>query len=210
MVQVVQARKVTLGLLEREFGLVANVNPQFFSDWISPPTQVTDPEIQALGRVKLNFAHLLKEPPLLEEAVKMVVLSPLLDLAGFYQPPFRIKPEAEISVEATDAEEEVVIRGEIDVLVVSERLWVLVIESKMSAFSLNVALPQALSYMLANPTQPCYGLILNGSDFVFVKLNRKETLQYATSRVFSLFAPGNELVEVLKILKHLAQLVIGG
>lgn len=210
MIQVVQARKATLGLLETEFGLVANPNPQFFTEWVSPQTQVADPEIQALARVKLNFEHLLKEPPLLEEAVKMVVLSPLLDLAGFYQPPFRIKPEAEISVEVTDSEEGVVIRGEIDVLVVSERLWVLAIESKMSAFSLNVALPQALSYMLANPTQPCYGLLLNGSDFVFVKLNREEPPQYATSRVFSLFAPGNELIEVLKILKHLAQLVVGG
>jgi predicted type IV restriction endonuclease len=210
MVQVVQARKVTLGLLEMEFGLVANAHTQFFTEWISPQIQTTDPEIQALARVKLNFEHLLKEPPLLEEAVKMVVLSPLLDLAGFYQPPFRIKPEAEISIEAMDSEDGVVIRGEIDVLVVSGKLWVLAIESKMSAFSLNVALPQALSYMLANPTQPCYGLILNGSDFVFVKLNREETPHYATSRVFSLFAPGNELVEVLKILKHLAQLVVGG
>ena len=209
MVQVVQARKATLGLLET-FGLVANPSPQFFTEWISPQTQITDLEIQALARVKSNFGHLLKEPPLLEEAVKMVVLSPLLDLAGFYQPPFRIKPEAEISVEATDAEDGVVIRGEIDVLVVSGRLWVLAIESKMSAFALNVALPQALSYMLANPTQPCYGLILNGNDFMFVKLNREETPQYATSRVFSLSAPGNELVEVLKILKHLARVVVGG
>lgn len=208
MVQIVQARKVTLGLLETEFGLVANSIPQFFTEWISPKAELTEPENQALARVKSNFEHLIKEPPLLEEAVKMVVLSPLLDLAGFYQPPFRIKPEAEISIEATDSEEGVVIRGEIDVLVVSGKLWVLAIESKMSAFALNVALPQALSYMLANPTQPCYGLIMNGSDFIFVKLNREETPQYATSRVFSLFAPGNELVEVLKILKHMAQLII--
>ncbi|MBD1847913.1 hypothetical protein H6F89_31950 [Cyanobacteria bacterium FACHB-63] len=104
---------------------------------------------------------------MLEEAVKMVVLSPLLDLVGFYQPPFRIQPEKAIEVEVIDPEEGVMIRGEIDVLVVSGQLWVLAIESKMSAFSLNVALPQALSYMLANPSQPCYGLILNGSDFVF-------------------------------------------
>ncbi|HTL90622.1 MAG TPA: restriction endonuclease subunit R [Leptolyngbya sp.] len=209
MVQAIQARKVTLGLLETEFGLQVATNPQFFTEWVAPQTAIADPEIQALARVKSNFEHLIKEPPLLEEAVKMVVLSPLLDLAGFYQSPFRIKPEAEIEVEAIDSEEGVVIRGEIDVLVVSGQLWVLAIESKQSAFSLNVALPQALSYMLANPTQPCYGLILNGSDFVFVKLNREDPPHYATSRVFSLFAPGNELIEVLKILKHLAQLVIG-
>ncbi|BAU15411.1 hypothetical protein LEP3755_59690 [Leptolyngbya sp. NIES-3755] len=209
MAQAVQARKVTLGLLETEFGLQVATNPQFFTEWIAPETLVTDPELQALARVKSNFEHLIKEPPMLEEAVKMVVLSPLLDLAGFYQPPFRIQPEKAIEIEAIDPEEGVVIRGEIDVLVVSGQLWVLAIESKMSAFSLNVALPQALSYMLANPTQPCYGLILNGSDFAFVKLNCEEVPQYATSRVFSLFAPGNELIEILKILKHLARLVVG-
>lgn len=210
MAQAVQARKVTLGLLETEFGLQAATNPQFFTEWLAPEPQITDPELQTLARVKSNFEHLIKEPPLLEEAVKMVVLSPLLDLAGFYQSPFRIKPEVGIEVEAIDREDGVVIQGEIDVLVVSGQLWILAIESKMSAFSLNVALPQALSYMLANSTQPCYGLILNGSDFVFVKLNREETPQYATSCVFSLFAPGNELIEVLKVLKHLAQLVIEG
>ncbi len=111
----------------------------FFTEWIAPKTQIIEPEIQALARVKLNFEHLIKKPPILEEAVKMVVLSPLLDLAGFYQPPFRIKSEVGIEIEATDAEEGVVIRGEIDVLVVSGKLWVLAIESKMSAFSLNVA-----------------------------------------------------------------------
>ncbi len=147
MAQAVQTRKVTLGLLETEFGLQAATNPQFFTEWIAPDTQISEPEVQALARVKSNFEHLIKEPPLLEEAVKMVVLSPLLDLVGFYQSPFQIQPEKEIEVEAID-EDGVVIRGEIDVLVVSGQLLVLAIESKMSAFSLNVALPQAICWQI--------------------------------------------------------------
>lgn len=43
---------------------------------------------------------------------------------------------------------------------------------------------------------------------MFLKLNREGTPQYATSKVFSLSPPGNELVEVLKVLKHLGQLIV--
>ncbi len=77
----------------------------------------------------------------------------------------------------------------------------------MSDFSLTKALPQALSYMLSSPNRPCFGLITNGSDFVFIKLDQTEQPVYATSKVFSLLAPGNELVDVLRVLKHLGQLM---
>ena len=69
----------------------------------------------------------------------MVVLSPLLDLAGFYQPPFRVEGEINIRVSAEDEGE--VIQGSIDVLVIREQLWVTVIEAKNSEFSLTKALP---------------------------------------------------------------------
>lgn len=62
--------------------------------------------------------------------------------------------------------------------------------------------------MLANPhpKRPTYGLILNGSSFQFLKLINGETLQYAVSRIFDLFNPGNDLYHVLGVLKRLAQL----
>ncbi len=208
MVQTLKANKVTLGELEAQFGLVITHAAQFFTEWMEASGEVTIEDTQALERVKSNFENLLKDPPLLEGAVKMVVLSPLLDKAGFYQPPFRIKTETEIRIANTDEEEGVVISGVIDVLVVSRILWVLVIESKMSDFSLTKALPQALSYMLSSPSPVYFGLITNGSEFVFLKLSREGIPQYATSKVFSLLAPGNELVEVLRVLRHLGQLAV--
>ena len=45
---------------------------------------------------------LLEEPPFLENSVKMVVISPLLDLAGFYQSPFRIDTESSIEIQTED------------------------------------------------------------------------------------------------------------
>jgi predicted type IV restriction endonuclease len=142
----------------------------------------------------------------------MVVLAPLLDLAGLYRRPFRITTETSIEIELED--EDRCIRGRIDVLVVRDSLWLVVIESKRSDFSVSRALPQTLAYMLGNPQadRATFGLITNGTEFMFLKTQQRETgeteatrlSQYATSRLFSLFNPGNELAQVLVILKHLA------
>jgi predicted type IV restriction endonuclease len=203
MVQVVPARKVSLAMLEAQFGLTVTANLAAFPEW-QVEAELEPDACTTLARVKRNYEYLLKEPPVLEETVKLVILSPLLDLAGFYQAPFRIRTEVPVAVTSQD-EDGIAISGAIDALVVLEMLWVVVIESKMSDFSLQKALPQALSYMLAGSQPVNYGLVTNGSEFLFIQLTRSAPPEYATSRVFSLFAPGNELESVVKILQHLGQ-----
>lgn len=51
-----------------------------------------------LDRVKANFLELMEDPPMLENTVKMVVIAPLLDLAGFYHKPFRIETETSVAL----------------------------------------------------------------------------------------------------------------
>ena len=70
---------------------------------------------------------------------------------------------------------------------------------------------ELLAYMLANLSadRPTYGLLMNGADFLFVKLVKREKAQYAFSRKFYLFNPGNDLYSVLSILKRLGQLNVG-
>jgi hypothetical protein len=101
------------------------------------------------------------------------------------------------------------ITGEIDVLVLSQKLWILVIEAKKLDYSLEVARPQLLAYMLTAPlaNRPVFGLMMNGVDFRFVKLDQVQNPQYAVSTAFNLFNPGNDLYSVLRILKRLGQLV---
>jgi len=70
---------------------------------------------------------------MLENTVKMVVLSPLLDLAGFYQRPFRISTEKQLEILSED--EGTIVKGKIDVLVLQEQFWILVIEAKRLNFS---------------------------------------------------------------------------
>jgi len=207
MVETIQARNITLLDLADKFGLQLVGDEQFFGDWGNDLPELTEFEKQFLDQVKASYFNLLMYPPMLENSVKMVVLSPLLHLGGFYLPPFHIKAEPEIQIAVED--EDTIVRGNIDVLVLQRRLWVLVIESKRVEFSLEVGLAQILAYMLANPDskQQTLGLLTNGRDFQFIKLTQQNTPQYALSESFDLRNPGNELYTVLRILKRLAQVL---
>lgn len=205
MVQAIPATEVTLRTLKQSLNLQLATDAQFFSEWQGEIELISDLDQRSLDRVKGNYLDLLEDPPVLENSVKMVMLGPLLDLAGFYRRPFRIRSESSIDIELEDAN--TVIRGRIDVLVLNELLWLIVIESKRSDFSVTRALPQTLAYMLGNPdrSRSTFGFITNGTEFLFLKAQIQPTAQYATSRLFSLFNPGNELYQVLSILKHLAR-----
>jgi predicted type IV restriction endonuclease len=203
MVQTIAANQVTLNKLAQMFGLKRAIDPAFFSEWSENHPPLNQIDRQFLDRVKANFEGLMADPPMLENTVKMVVLAPLLDLSGFYHQPFRIESETSIDIETTD--EDLVIRGRIDVLVLKDRLWLLVIEAKRSDFAVTRAIPQALSYMLGNAEtiQPTFGMILNGNDFLFLKATLQPAAQYANSRLFSLVNPDNDLYSVLQILQRL-------
>lgn len=205
MIQTIQARDISLYELEEKFGLQL-VTTTFFSELTDNLPSITNAKKLALERVKSNYLNLTKRRPRSEEAVKMVVLSPLLDLADFYQPIFEIETEKSIEISAKD--EGVIVKGSIDILVIQKKLWVLVIESKSTKFDVLTALPQALAYMLDSPKkeQPTFGLLLNGREFVFVKLVQQERPKYARSFALSTERE-DELQQVLSVLKHFGELL---
>lgn len=206
MVQTIQAKEGALLELETEFRLQLVEDEQFFTELFVELPEITQLEKQQLDRVKASYANLLKYPPLLENTVKMVVLSPLLDLADFYLSPFHVKSEKSVEITAEDAG--VTVKGQMDVLVLFEQLVVVVIESKQAAFSVEVGKAQILAYMLAisKSDKAIYGLITNGGGFIFVKLINENIPKYGFSRLFYIFNPGNELYTVLSVLKSLGQL----
>ncbi|MEH2417930.1 type I restriction enzyme HsdR N-terminal domain-containing protein [Nostoc sp.] len=205
MVQILQGKDITLAQLIDEFGLQLADDEHFFSEWQHDLPELSDLEKQSLNEVKTEYLHLSKYP-ILEPVVKMVVLSPLLRLAGFYQPPFYIASEQEVKISSED--EGTIIRGRIDILVLHPPFWVLVIEAKRAEYSLVPAIPQALAYMLADATsaKPAFGFITNGNEFRFIKLLKTETRQYALSDLFALDSR-DDIYIVLKVLKHLAHLI---
>jgi hypothetical protein len=93
MAQTILEIDISLHELRTKFNLSQTEDEQFFREWQDSLPELSEAELRSLDRVKSNYRNLIEDPPLLENAVKMVVLSPLLDLAGFYQPPFRIETE---------------------------------------------------------------------------------------------------------------------
>jgi len=205
-----RSSSVTLYDLETHFNLQrASEGPEeFFFEWQSDLPELNDMEQQLLDDVKAGYLNLLKYPAVLENVVHMVVLSPLLQLTGFYRDPFWLQSEKASHI--TTEDEDISVEGKIDVLIMKNQLWVMVIESKRLALSIENGLAQILSYMLANPERdgPTFGLITNGSSFIFLKLAQAETPVYGLSRRFELLNPGNELYGVLQVLKRFKELFL--
>ncbi len=207
MVQVIQAQNITLSQLSEWFGLTITYDDQFFSEWLDNLPELTEFEKQQLDRVKRNYISLVDRHTLSENLVKMVVVEHLLDLADFYRSPFDVKDEK--SVELAVSDDDRIIRGRLDFLILKNQLWFAILESKNAAISLRAAIPQTLAYMLNNPNPepPIFALLTNGDNFAFVKLIQQNTPQYALSDQFTLWKRKNELYNVLSILKKLSQLM---
>lgn len=196
------AFRLTLHEVKSKFKLQYTEKEDFFPEWmdlLNLTASLTTKEKDELDQVKHQYLY-LSEFSMLEVVVKMLVLSPLLRLAGFYDPPFLIKAEESVEILVQEAQE--LIKGQIDILVVQERLWVAVIESKRAKFNIMEALPQTLTYMVASPNQVVFGLMTSGDHSIFVKLDQR-TKQYSLSDSFFLFDRGNALYSVLAILKRL-------
>ena len=208
MVQTIQAKNVTLEELKIIFALQIVRDDSFFREWQDDLPEITDFQKQQLDQIKAGYFNLLEYPPLLEKTISLSIVSPLLFTGEFYLQPFYIKPEK--SVEISEENEGVIIKGSIDTLVLKEQLWLMVIESKRASFSIEAGLAQILAYMLANPNpdKPSYGMIATGGSFIFVKLVNGESPRYGTSNIFDIRNLGNELYDVLRILKRLTQLAI--
>ena len=206
MTQSLQAKTLTLREVKTKFNLQLAEDEQFFREWMDDLPEITDEEKRYLDKVKAGYTN-SAEYPMIEDTVKMVVLAPLLFLADFYLTPFHI--ESEKSVELVTVDEDILVRGSIDILLLMESFWVVAIEAKRAQYSLEVGLPQLLFYMLSNPNpdRPTFGLLTNGSSFRFIKMTKRDTPQYAVSKLFDIANPGNELYEVFRILKRLAGII---
>lgn len=196
----------TFRQVEEKLGLSLSDEPNFFPEWQAAFPNLEVAERSRLDAVRKNYLYQISDGALLEETIKLVILSPLLELAGFYSTPYKFRAEVPVEIESLGDNDEV-LRGRIDGLVLLEQLWIVIIESKKTTFDLEMALPQTLAYMAASPRRdlPLYGMVANGSSYLFVKTldNR-----YGVSDLFGTRSQSrNNLYEVLKILKHLGGLL---
>jgi hypothetical protein len=197
----------TLAEAKRRFHLSRTEDESFFSEWQVNLPNLSISERTALDELRGRYLYQRSEGQLLEGTVTLLLASPLLTIAGFYDPPFRVRAEESVQLMLDDGEE--VLQGRLDVLVLLDRLWVVVLESKKTALSVWAALPQTLAYLMANPLpeQPSFGMVTNGDDILFVKLLQKSQRHYALSRVFAPFTSRQELYSALQILKCVGQAI---
>ena len=207
MAKVIAVTEAIKSLAEAEsrLNLSRTENEAFFSEWQAQLPSLSDAEQTGLDTLRRRLLYHRADRELLEGAVTLLVASPLLEMAGFYDPPFRMKAEAAIEIAIDDGEE--TLRGRIDILILQNQLWVMVLECKKTTISTRSALPQALAYMMANPDldKPRFGMLTNGDDVLFVKLMAQPTPEYGLSRAFSIYTVPSELRSAFQVLKHLGQ-----
>jgi hypothetical protein len=92
MSRAVSPETLTLRDLKQEFQLAQSVDADFFLEWQRNLPLLSEWEQQRLDRIYAMYLN-HNEDGMLEETLKLAIVSPLLDLANFFLPPFRVSAE---------------------------------------------------------------------------------------------------------------------
>ncbi|UBF28624.1 restriction endonuclease subunit R [Kovacikia minuta CCNUW1] len=171
---------------------------------------LTEFEQQEISQIQNDFRYYLNAGKVAEGQVKLLVLAPLLRLAGFYRPPIQILLEQDIA-EITIADEDTTISGRLDLLAINRHkapyFWVLVIEAKNSQIDSLAGLPQLLTYAFEGLKQQesVWALTTNGVSYRFAYL------QSANPSIYQLLPEVNLIdrdraIQLLQVLKAICQI----
>ncbi|MBT9311189.1 type I restriction endonuclease subunit R [Leptothoe kymatousa] len=173
----------------------------FFSEWQGELPALSPEEVDTLDRLKARYRYYQADGAITESTVDFILVSPLLELLGLCDPPYKLRGEKYISIEIESGD--TVLRGLIDVLIVQDGFWLVLLETKRYGFSVMQALPQTLAYLASADAPQAFGLITTGEDFLFVTADL-QTREYDISDKFTLSTRHeNQLQTVVKIMKKL-------
>lgn len=144
-----------------------------------------------------------------EGEIKVLVLAPLLWLAGYYRPEIQISLEEDIAdIEIPD--QELQIKGRMDLLATrlttrhgeQGLIWILVLETKNSEAAALTGVPQLLTYLYRglDHQNSVWGLATNGIEYQFVYLKKETRLQYQLLPLLTLLHE-QDRGEVVRILR---------
>ena len=100
----------------------------------------------------------------------------------------------------------IAVQGRIDILVIQDSFWILVIESKPARLDVTAGIPQALTYLLSasNLQSSSYGMVTNGREVLFLKCDHQQSVpQYTRSPTYRLLENRAERIQVLQGLKQI-------
>src|ERR671932_625348 len=175
---------------------------------------ITEIEQQELAQIRDDFENYLIDGKVLEGQIKLLVISPLLRLAGFFHSPIKISLEQDID-EIVVEDEDTKITGRFDILAVNKEqptitdvaFWLLVIEAKNSSINSFEGLPQLLTYAHQSLQQQelVWGLTTNGTDYRFVLIRQGNPATYQQMPLLNLM-DSESAIQLLQILKAICQL----
>jgi hypothetical protein len=184
-----------------KLGISPSQDASFFTEWKAPLPALTAEQMATLDRLKQRYLYYADSGAITEGTVNLILLAPLLETLGLMDSPYQVRGEKYVRFEIEDGG--TILDGLIDALLINDRVWLIVIESKRYGFSVRQAIAQTLAYMVSAPTSPVFALITTGEDSLFIKLDRT-TAQYGLSDKFTLSTvEGNELHQVAQILRRL-------
>ena len=169
---------------------------------------LTEVEQQDLDEICTNFYDYYTEGKISEGEIKLLTISPLMWLAGFYNPQIKITLEEKIS-DIFLEDEDTLIKGRMDILAVNKirsptatPFWILVIETKNVTINAFEGLPQLLTYAykgLENQSS-VWGLTTNGMSYQFVYLEKGNPSTYQLFPDLNIIYPERS-IELLQVLK---------
>lgn len=205
------AKNLSLEDVHRRFGFQRGYCDSF--EALLPLEPLSDHEQQEIQQTRREFEHHFMSGEPSEGQVKLIAVSPLLRLAGFFQYPLQVVVEEGIArIERMD--EDMVITGRFDILAIHRTrltkgntpFWVLVIESKGGAISPTVGLPQLLTYAYSSlqVQRSVWGLVTNGEYYRFVYAESGESPQYRLLPSLNLMdtRSSGQLLQVLKAIRQ--------
>lgn len=171
---------------------------------------LTEFEQQEIVQIRNDFRYYLNAGKVLEGQVKLLVLAPLLRLAGYYRSPIQITLEQDIA-EIIVTDEDATITGRLDILAINKgvvpHFWILVIETKNSQIDALAGLPQLLTYASSDLEQQSsvWGLTTNGVSYRFVHLKAGNPITYQLLPEVNLIDPERTIL-LLQALKAIGKL----
>jgi hypothetical protein len=175
---------------------------------------LTEFEQQELMQIRDDFENYLIDGKVLEGQIKLLVISPLLRLAGFFHSPIKISLEQDIDNIVIE-DEDTTITGRFDILAVNKdqptakdiAFWLLVIESKNSSVNSFEGLPQLLTYahQSLEHQELVWGLTTNGMDYRFVLIRQGNPPTYQQMPILNLM-DSESAIQLLRVLKAICKL----
>jgi hypothetical protein len=210
-----KARQLKLSEVHTLLGYEPKLDGRF-QDYLQL-SSLDEQELTSLTDIRTNFFRYLNRAKISEGQAREISVSPLLQLAGYHQPPIYLEIEEDIDRIYIEDQNTYII-GRLDVVAVRQEpaacpLWILVVESKNTEASEIVGLAQMLAYAYSSLERQSsvWGLVTNGLNYRFFYIDNLYTSSMAEQHLTYQYMPSLNLIDVesaaslLQVLKAIRE-----